>query len=102
MSKVKAWGKVLAAVLSYLYKYRPYMTAWVICFLGAGIYASIRERDAQALAACMIFMMVPFVIRWILIGIGRIGGERNAYDDQFFRVAPKGRFVDYMNQYMEK
>ena len=102
MSRTKAWGKVFAAVLSYLYKYRPYMTVWVICCLGCGTYESIKYHEIDKLIACMIVMVIPTVIKMILLGIGRIGGERNEYDDKFFHVAPEGRFTNYIMEYLEK
>ena len=102
MSRTKAWGKVFAAVLSYLYKYRPYMTVWVICCLGCGIYESIRHHEIENLIACVIVMVIPTVIKKLLLGIGRIGGERNEYDDKFFHVAPEGRFANYIMEYLEK
>ncbi|MEJ8735111.1 hypothetical protein [Mediterraneibacter sp. ICN-202921] len=98
----KAWGKVFMAVFSYLYKYRPYMTAWVICCLGVGACESIKQHDIDALLACVIVMLVPTVIKKILLTISRIDGERNEYDEEFLRVAPKGRFINYINEYLDK
>ena len=102
MSGAKVWGKFFAATLSYLYKYRPYMTVWVICCLGCGVYESIKHHEIDKLIVCVVVMMIPTVIKMILLGIGRIGGERNKYDDKFFRVAPRGRFANYIMEYLEK
>lgn len=32
--------KMTAGVISYLFKYRPYITVWIVCFIGAGICES--------------------------------------------------------------
>ena len=101
MKRAKAIGKMFIGILSYLYKYRPYMTVWIICCAGAGIYESIKDRSVSKLIVCMIFAAIPAAIKRILLMISRIGG-RNRYDDKFFGIAPKGRFMNYMNRYMSK
>lgn len=101
MKRAKTIGKMFIGILSYLYKYRPYMTVWIICCAGAGIYESIKDRSVSKLIACMIFALVPVIIKRMLLMISRVGG-RNRCDDKFFGIAPKGRFMNYMNNYMIK
>lgn len=97
----KAIIKMTAGVISYLFKYRPYITVWIVCCIGAGIYESIADHDVGRLIACTLFALAPVLIKRILLMISRIGG-RNRYDDKFFGIAPKGKFMNYMNQYMRK
>lgn len=101
MKRAKAIGKMFIGILSYLYKYRPYMTVWIICCAGAGIYESIKDRSVSKLIACMIFALAPVLIKRILLMISRIGG-RNRYDERFSKIAPRGRFMSYMDNYMTK
>lgn len=101
MKKAKAIGKIFTGILSYLYKYRPYITVWVICCAGAGVYESIKDQNIGKLIACMVFAFAPVVIKRILFTISRIGG-RNRYDEKFLRIAPRGRFTSYMDNYMTK
>ena len=101
MKKAKAIGKMFIGILSYLYKYRPYMTVWIICCAGAGIYESIKDRSVSKLIVCMIFAAIPAAIKRILLMISRIGG-RNRYDERFLKIAPRGRFTSYMDNYMTK
>lgn len=97
----KAIIKMTAGVISYLFKYRPYITVWIACCIGVGIYESIKDRDIGGLIACTLFAIVPVIIRKILIMISRIGGS-NRYDEKFLGIAPKGRFMDHMDNYMAK
>ena len=97
----KAITKMTAGIISYLFKYRPYITVWIVCCIGAGIYESVKDQDIGRLIACTLFAFAPVIIKRILLMISRVGG-RNRYDDKFFGIAPKGRFMDYMNQYMSK
>jgi hypothetical protein len=97
----KAWGKVFMAVFSYLYKYRPYMTVWVICCLGVGAYESIKQHDIDELLACVIVMLVPTAIKKILLTISRIGGG-NIYDEKLLGRGPRGRFINYIDEYLDK
>lgn len=101
MKRAKAIGKMFIGILSYLYKYRPYITVWVICCAGAGIYESIKDQNISKLIVCMIFALVPVIIKRILLMISRIGG-RNRYDERFLKIAPRGRFMSYMDNYMAK
>lgn len=101
MKRAKAIGKMFIGILSYLYKYRPYMTVWIICCAGAGIYESIKDRSVSKLIVCMIFAAIPAAIKRILLMISRIGG-RNRYDERFLKIAPRGRFTSYMDNYMTK
>lgn len=101
MKKAKAVGKIFIGILSYLYKYRPYITVWVICCVGAGVYESIKGQNIGKLIACMVFALAPVVIKRILFAISRIGGG-NRYDEKFLRIAPRGRFTSYMDNYMTK
>lgn len=101
MKRAKAIGKMFIGILSYLYKYRPYMTVWIICCAGAGIYESIKDRSVSKLIACMIFALAPVLIKRILLMISHIGG-RNRYDERFLKIAPRGRFMSYMDNYMTK
>lgn len=101
MEKAKAIGKMFIGILSYLYKYRPYITVWVICCAGAGIYESVKDQNISKLIACMIFALLPVIIKKILLMISRIGG-RNRYDEKFLKIAPRGRFMSYMENYMTK
>lgn len=97
----KGIGKVLKGTASYLLKYRPYVTVWVICCIGVGIYGGIQKQSAAPLTACLIFALVPAAIRGLLLVMSRIGG-RNRYDEELLKIAPRGRFMDYMNQYTKK
>ena len=97
----KAIMKMTAGVISYLFKYRPYITVWIVCCIGTGIHESIADHDVGRLIACALFAFAPLIIKRILLMISRIGG-RNRYDDKFFGIVPKGRFMNYMNQYMSK
>lgn len=101
MEKTKAIVKMFIGILSYLYKYRPYMTVWIICCAGAGIYESIKDQNISKLIVCMIFALLPAIIKRILLMISRIGG-RNRYDERFLKIAPRGRFTSYMDNYMTK
>ena len=93
--------KMIAGAASYLFKYRPYITVWIVCCIGVGICESIKDHDIGRLIACALFAFVPLIIKRILLMISRIGG-RNRYDDKFFGIAPKGRFTSYMDNYMTK
>ena len=84
MKRAKAIGKMFIGILSYLYKYRPYMTVWIICCAGAGIYESIKDRSVSKLIVCMIFAAIPAAIKRILLMISRIGG-RNRYGRNVLR-----------------
>lgn len=97
----KAIIKMTAGVISYLFKYRPYITVWIACCIGAGIYESIKDRDIGSLIACALFSLAPVIIKRILLTISRVGG-RNRYDEKFLRIAPKGRFINHMDNYMTK
>ena len=97
----KAVIKMIAGTLSYLYKCRPYITVWIVCCIGMGIYESIKDRSVSKLIACMIFALAPVLIKRILLMISRIGG-RNRYDERFLKIAPRGRFMSYMDNYMTK
>lgn len=101
MKRAKAIGKMFIGILSYLYKYRPYITAWIICCAGAGIYESVKDQNISKLIVCMIFALLPVIIKKILLMISRIGG-RNRYDERFLKIAPRGRFMSYMDNYMTK
>lgn len=101
MEQAKAIVKMFIGILSYLYKYRPYITVWIVCCIGVGICENIKDHDIGRLIACALFAFVPLIIKRILLMISRIGG-RNRYDDKFFGIAPKGRFMNYMNQYMSR
>lgn len=93
--------KIAAGTLSYLFKYRPYITVWIACYMASGIYESIENRDIGYLIVCVVPAFAPVVIKKILLMISRINGH-NAYDDEFFGIAPKGRFIDYLDDYMTK
>lgn len=97
----KAIIKMTTGVISYLFKYRPYITVWIACCIGAGIYESIKDRDIGSLIACALFSLAPVIIKRILLTISRVGG-RNRYDGKFLRIAPKGRFINHMDNYMAK
>ena len=49
----------------------------------------------------LILITLPIIIKKILLAISRVGG-RNRYDEELLRVAPKGRFVNYLKRYIEK
>ena len=97
----KAIIKMTAGVISYLFKYRPYITVWIACCIGVGIYESIKDRNIGSLIACALFALAPVIIKRIMLMISRIGGH-NRYDEKFFGIAPKGRFMDHMDNYMAK
>lgn len=101
MEQAKAIVKMFIGILSYLYKYRPYITVWIACCIGAGIYESIKDQNIGKLIVCMIFAAIPAAIKRILLMISRIGG-RNRYDERFLKIAPRGRFMSYMDNYMTK
>ena len=102
MNTAEAIIKVVMATASYLYKYRPYMTVWVICCIGGGVYESIETHNAASLAACIVFMLVPVAIKKVLLTISRIGGEYNEYDEKLLGRGPKGRFINYIEKYLKK
>lgn len=93
--------KMTAGVISYLFKYRPYITVWIACCIGVGIYESIKNRDIGSLIACALFALAPVIIKKILLMISRIGGY-NRYDEKLLGIAPKGRFMNHMDNYMAK
>lgn len=97
----KAIIKMTAGVISYLFKYRPYITVWIACCIGAGIYESMKDRDIGSLIACALFALAPVIIKRILLTISRVGGH-NRYDEKFLGIAPKGRFINHMDNYMAK
>ena len=100
MEKRRIIIKIMMALLSYLYKYRPYMTVWVTVFVVGGVYQSIKEQTIDVLIACIIFMVIPVAIKRVLLAINWIGGKRNRYDDKLLGVAPKGRFTNYIIEYL--
>lgn len=97
----KAIGKIVMAILTYLFKYRPYMTVWVTCCVLVGIYEGIKELNIYSFVVCMLFAFVPTVIKKILLTISRIGGP-NRYDEKLLGRAPRGRFTNYIEEYLKK
>ena len=93
--------KMTAGVISYLFKYRPYITVWIVCFIGAGICESVKDHDIGGLIACTLFAFATLIIKRILLMISRIV-VHNRYDEKLLGIAPKGRFMNHMYNYMAK
>lgn len=102
MEKMKIIGIIVKAVLSYLYKYRPYMTTWVVIFIVGGIYESLKQMSIEPLIAFILVLLTPIAIKRILLAISRFGGEINPGDEKLLRVAPRGRFINYVVDYLKK
>ena len=97
----KTITKIITGVLSYLFKYRPYISTWIACCIGVGIYESIKNHRIESLIACALFAFIPIIIKRILLIISRISNH-NRYDDESLGIAPKGRFMNYMDNYIKK
>lgn len=82
-------------------KYRPYMTTWIVALLLGGLWIGLNGEFTVGILMALILITLPIIIKKILLAISRIGG-RNRYDEELLRVAPKGRFVNYLKRYNRK
>ena len=99
--KLKKIWSVIKGILSYCVKYRPYMAIWMIFCASAGVYTAILKGDVFILAVNLALAFIPFVIKKMLLFVSRIGGA-NQYDEELFGKKPRGRFVNYMAEYIGK
>lgn len=97
--KLKKIWSVIKGILSYCVKYRPYMAIWMIFCASAGVYTAILKGDVFILAVNLTLAFIPFVIKKMLLFVSRIGGA-NQYDEELFGKKPRGRFVNYMAEYI--
>lgn len=97
--KLKKIWSVIKGILSYCVKYRPYMAIWMIFCASAGVYTAILKGDVFILAVNLALAFIPFVIKKMLLFVSRIGGA-NQYDEELFGKKPRGRFVNYMAEYI--
>ena len=97
--KLKKIWSVIKGILSYCVKYRPYMAIWMIFCASAGVYTAILKGDVFILAVNLALAFIPFVIKKMLLFVCRIGGA-NQYDEELFGKKPRGRFVNYMAEYI--
>ena len=97
--KLKKIWTVIKGILSYCVKYRPYMATWMIFCASAGVYTAILKGDVFILAVNLALAFIPFVIKKMLLFVSRIGGA-NQYDEELFGKKPRGRFVNYMAEYI--
>ena len=99
--KLKKIWSVIKGILSYCVKYRPYMAIWMIFCASAGVYTAILKGDVFILAVNLALAFIPFVIKKMLLFVSRIGGT-NRYDEELFGKKPRGRFVNYMAEYIRE
>ena len=99
--KLKKIWSVIKGILSYCVKYRPYMAIWMIFCASAGVYTAILKGDVFILAVNLALAFIPFVIKKMLLFVSRIGGA-NQYDEELFGKKPRGRFVNYMAEYIRE
>ena len=97
--KLKKIWSVIKGILSYCVKYRPYMAIWMIFCASAGVYTAILKGDVFIPAVNLALAFIPFVIKKMLLFVSRIGGA-NQYDEELFGKKPRGRFVNYMAEYI--
>ena len=97
--KLKKIWSVIKGILSYCVKYRPYMAIWMIFCASAGVYTAILKGDVFIPAVNLALAFIPFVIKKMLLFVSRIGGA-NRYDEKLFGKKPRGRFVNYMAEYI--
>lgn len=97
--KLKKIWSVIKGILSYCVKYRPYMAIWMIFCASAGVYTAILKGDVFILAVNLALAFIPFVIKKMLLFVSRIG-RANQYDEELFGKKPRGRFVNYMAEYI--
>ena len=97
--KLKKIWSVIKGILSYCVKYRPYMAIWMIFCASAGVYTAILKGDVFILAVNLALAFIPFVIKKMLLFVSRIGGA-NQYDEELFGKKTRGRFVNYMTEYI--
>ena len=97
--KLKKIWSVIKGILSYCVKYRPYMAIWMIFCASAGVYTAILKGDVFILAVNLALAFIPFVIKKMLLFVSRIGGA-NQYDEKKKKKKPRGRFVNYMAEYI--
>ena len=97
--KLKKIWSVIKGILSYCVKYRPYMAIWMIFCASAGVYTAILKGDVFIPAVNLALAFIPFVIKKMLLFVSRIGGA-DRYDEKLFGKNPRGRFVNYMAEYI--
>ena len=86
------------AILTYLFKYRPYMTVWVVC----SVFTGIKEHDFSVVVACILLAAVPAMIKKGLWTLNQLTTLWNSLDERRFGSAPRGRFTEYFEEYMKR
>ena len=99
MKRDKIW-LVLKGILSYCMKYGTYMTVWTVVLLFGGIFVGIKEKSFVIFTIQIILIFIPAMIKKILLMISRIGGS-NRYDEKMFGRGPRGRFINYLEEYLK-
>lgn len=92
---------VLKGIISYCMKYRPYMTTWIVALLLGGMWIGFKGKFEVGVVMASILIIIPIAIKKSLLMISRIGGK-NRYDEELLGVAPKGRFANYIKEYIGK
>ena len=99
MKAARVWI-VLKAIFSYCMKYRPYMTAWTIVWLFAGIWTSISKQSIAGIVIALICIAIPIALKKALWLLNHALSPWNSRDAKAFGRAPRGRFTDFLTEYL--
>ncbi|MEJ8735346.1 MULTISPECIES: hypothetical protein [Mediterraneibacter] len=102
MGKAKTIGKLFMAILTYLFKYRPYMTVWVATGIIVGISESIKKQSIESFVVCIFFVSIPALIKKALWLLNELTTPWNDLDAQRYGRGPRGRFINYIDEYLDK
>ena len=99
MKAARAWI-VLKAIFSYCMKYRPYMTAWTIVWLFAGIWTSISKQSIAGIVIALDLYCDSDRFKKGLWLLNHALTPWNSRDAKAFGRAPRGRYTDFLDEYL--